>query len=124
MIERMHAALSSALQLVLAILPDGHWEERDGYCVLTAPSFPVPIANSLWVNGPDERRAVSDLESTLKTIRTGGVSPGVLTRDQSFLATEAEARRLGLTIVETMPGMVVTRDRFHPPWGTDRPRSE
>lgn len=117
MAERMHASLTDALELILAILPDGRWEQREGYCVLIAPSFPVPIANSVWMNGPDERQAVSDLASSLEAIRDAGVSPGVLTRDKRFPATEAEARRLGLTAVERMPGMVVTPDRFHPPSG-------
>src|SRR5215211_55750 len=117
MAERMHAALTGALELLLAMLPDGRWERRDGYCVLTAPSFPVPIANSVWLNGPDERHAVSDLESSLEAIGASGAPPCVFTRDELFPATEAEARRLGLTAVETTPGMLVTPDRFHPPSG-------
>lgn len=121
MAERMHAALTDAFDLLLGMLPDGRSEQRDGYHLVSAPSFPVPIANSVWVERPDEGRAVSELEASLETIRARGVAPGVLTRDARFPSVEAEARRLGLTTVERMPGMVVTPAGLRPPV-SPRPR--
>lgn len=48
MAERMHAALTDAFDLLLGMLPDGRSEQRDGHHLVTAPSFPIPIANSVW----------------------------------------------------------------------------
>lgn len=85
MAERMHAALTDAFDLLLGMLPDGRSEQRDGYHRVTAPSFPIPIANPVWVQRPDEGRAVSELEASLETIRARGVAPGVLTRTRVSL---------------------------------------
>lgn len=53
MADRMHTALMDAFDLLLGMLPDGRVEERNGYRLVSAPSFPVPIANCVWVDGPD-----------------------------------------------------------------------
>jgi len=117
MAERMHAALTEAFDLFLGMLPDGELEERDGYWLASAPSLPIALANAVWVDGPDEGPAVRDLEASLQAIRGRGVEPGVVTLDDRFPSVEAEARRLGLTALEVMPGMVVTPDAFRPPEG-------
>ena len=118
MAERLHAALMDAFMVFLGMLPDGRVEERDGYRVASAPSFAIPQANGVWVDGPDDGPAASALEASLETIRAGGVAPGVITRDHRFPRVEAEARRLGLTTVEREPGMVVTPVGFRPPEGS------
>lgn len=117
MAERMHAALTEAFDLYLGLLPDGRMEGRDGYRLASAPSFPIPLTNAVWVEGPDESPAVRELEASLEAIRSRGVPPTVVTRDDRFPAVEAEARRLGLTTVETYPGMVVTPAGLRPPEG-------
>lgn len=112
---RLRAALDDAFDATFDLLPDGRIDRGDGYRILAAPSFPFPLTNAVWVDGPDERPALRDLERSLDDIRSAGVSPAVITIDQHAPGVEAEARRLGLTSLEPMSGMVLMREGFREP---------
>jgi ribosomal protein S18 acetylase RimI-like enzyme len=117
MAERMHGALCRAWELLLEVLPDGRLDRRDGYRVVSAPSFPVVPFNAVWVDGPDDHPAAHDLEASLASIAARGVAPGVITRDDRYPAVESEAGRLGLGLDEREVGMVLMRSGFRPPAG-------
>ena len=117
MAERMHGALCRAWKLLLEVFPDGRLDRRDGYRVVSAPSFPVVPFNAVWVDGPDDHPAAHDLEASLASIAARGVAPGVITRDDRYPAVESEAGRLGLGLDEREVGMVLMPSGFRPPAG-------
>jgi ribosomal protein S18 acetylase RimI-like enzyme len=117
MAERMHAALWAAFNVFVPMVAGGRIEDRDGYRVVSVPSFPIAIANAVWADDPDERSAIRDLASSLAEIEARGVSPAVVVLDGLTPGVEAEARRLRLTGVERMPGMTVKPSTFRPPEG-------
>jgi GNAT superfamily N-acetyltransferase len=118
MADRMHTALWAAFNVFVPLIADGRIEDRDGYRVVSVPSFPIPIANAVWADAPDERSAIRGLAASLEEIQTRGVNSAVVVLDGLTPGVEAEARRLGLTGVERLPGMVATPSTFRSPEGS------
>jgi N-acetylglutamate synthase len=109
--ERLHAALRSAFKGVLANLEGARMEERVGYLFLVCPDLPLPQLNGVWAEGEEqEAQAVRELEGAIAEIEMLGLPCWVQTRAGRTPALEAEARRLGLTSEESVPGMVATAD--------------
>ena len=119
MAESLHDALRSAWAAFIPLIADGRLEERGGYRIVSVPSFPVPSANAVWVDGPEDEGMIRDLETSLGEIRARGVAPSVITMEGRAPRVGSEATRLGLTRAESFPGMVATPESFRPP--EDRP---
>jgi GNAT superfamily N-acetyltransferase len=114
MADRLHEALLDAFELVVGLLPDAQMERRDGYVVVSAPSFPVHLANAVWAAGPHEGPAIRDLASAVADIEARGPDPAVVVIEGLSAAVEDEARRLGLERLEEIPGMVASPATFQP----------
>jgi len=115
--DRLDAALREAFAVFMPMIQGARTREGQGYRVVSAPSFPIALANAVWVDGPDEAPAIADLASSLEEVRARGVAPAVVVRSGLAPGVEEEAGRLGLTTVERMPGMALTSERFRPPPG-------
>lgn len=115
---RLHEAVLEAFRLFVPMLSDGLMHDGDGYHVISAPSLPIPLANAVWADSPDETVAARELPAALAEIEARGVSPSVLVLQGRTPGVEEEARRLGFTGVEEIPGMVATPESFRPPEGS------
>jgi GNAT superfamily N-acetyltransferase len=118
MADRLHEGLLDAFELVVPLLPNAWMDRRDGYVVVSAPSFPIHLANAAWAQGPDETSAIGGLGAALEQIEARGADPGVLVIEGRMPGVEAEARRLGLDRVEEIPGMVASPASFRTPSGS------
>ena len=101
---RVHEALRSMFELTAAVLPETRFERRDGYDFLACPEVPIPQFSGVW---PLDDAAAPSLEGALSEIEEMCLPYSVQLRGGATPAFEAEARRLGLTSEEWIPGMVV-----------------
>jgi N-acetylglutamate synthase len=109
--ERLHEALEASFIDLLPRLEGSRIEERAGYLFFVCPALPLPQMNGVWAKGPqEERAAVRELAGAVAEIEDLGLPCSVQTRAGRSPALEAEARRLGLTSKELVPGMVATAD--------------
>ena len=110
--ERVHDGLVATLRAVASVIDGSTFEERKGYRLLACPSVPLPPFNSLSIDGPDDASVAAELASAVVTIEEDlGAPCWIVMREGSAPASEAEARRLGFTEVESSPGMAMTADR-------------
>lgn len=116
--DRLHAALLAAFRALVPILPGSSMDDCEGYHVVSAPSFPVPSANAVWADDPNEATAIRELAAALAGVQARGVSPAVVVREGRTPGVEEEARRLGFDGVEAIPGMVATPESFRPTEGS------
>jgi GNAT superfamily N-acetyltransferase len=112
--DRVHEALVEAFEILLTLLPDATVRPGGGYRVICAPSFPIPLTNAVWSDGSNEDATVHDLPAALAELEARGMPPAVIARDGTAPRVQDEARRLGLTADERIPGMSVERDAFRP----------
>lgn len=110
----MHEALVESFRSLFARLEAARFEERAGYLFLVCPLLPLPQLNGVWANGSEqERAAVEELAVAIAEVEALGLPCWVQTRaGEATPALEMEARRLGLTSGESVPGMVVTPDHL------------
>jgi ribosomal protein S18 acetylase RimI-like enzyme len=109
--ERLHEALEASFGGLLPRFEGSRFEERVGYLFLVCPALPLPQLNGVWAKGPEEEQlAVRELAGAVAQIEGLGLPCWVQTRAGRTPALEAEARRLGLTSEEAIPGMVATVD--------------
>jgi ribosomal protein S18 acetylase RimI-like enzyme len=100
---RLHLALCTVTERLAGVMDGAHFERRDGYALLTFPTFPIPSFNGVW---PDEDSAAGALHDALAEVETQGIAVGVLTQSGKTPAVDKAARELGLTTAERIPGMV------------------
>ena len=109
--EQLHEALEASFRAIFPRLAGSRLEERLGYLFLVCPLLPLPQLNGVWARGPEgELEAVRELAAAVAEIEALGLPCWVQTRVGRAPALEAEARRLGLTLEESIPGMVATID--------------
>jgi GNAT superfamily N-acetyltransferase len=84
-------------------MESARFERRNGYVLLTFPTFPIPSFNGVW---PDDDSAAGSLRDALAEVEAEGVAVGVLTRSGEMPEVTAAAGELGLTAAEPVPGMV------------------
>jgi GNAT superfamily N-acetyltransferase len=100
---RLHLALCTVAERLAGVMESARFERRDGYVLLTFPTFPIPSFNGVW---PDDDSAAGSLGEALAEIGAQEVAVGVLTRSGEMPEVAAAARELGLTAAEPIPGMV------------------
>jgi N-acetylglutamate synthase len=107
-----HEALVESFRSLFARLEGARFEERAGYLFLVCPRLPLPQLNGVWASGSEqEQAAVGELAGAIAEVEALGLPCWVQTRaGDATPALEMEARHLGLTSEESVPGMVVTAD--------------
>ncbi|MGZ4359800.1 MAG: GNAT family N-acetyltransferase [Gaiellaceae bacterium] len=114
--ERLHEALRASFKAFFPRFEGARIEERRGYLFLVCPALPLPQLNGIWAEGQElEHEAVSELEGAVAEIETLGLPCWVQMRSGRTPALEAEARRLGLSSEESLPGMVASADDLRVP---------
>ena len=112
--DRLHAGLIGSFADPLPHI-DGAWlEERSGYRVIICPALPLPGFSGVWVDGPDSPAALDELRLAVQEVEDAGVPCWVEVRAGATTEFEAAAQRLGFRLEETIPGMVLRRDRLLP----------
>ena len=101
---RLHIALCTVAERLAGVMESARFERRDGYVLLTFPTFPIPSFNGVW---PDDDSAAGSLGAALAEVEAEELAAGVLTRSGEMREVEAAARELGFTTAERIPGMVV-----------------
>lgn len=101
--SRLHLALCTVAERLAGVMEGARFEQRDGYVLMTFPTFPIPSFNGVW---PDEDSAAGALGDALAEVDEKRIAPGVLTRSGDTPAVVEAARALGLTATERIPGMV------------------
>jgi len=105
--EQLHEALEASFRGIFARLEGSRLEERPGYLFLVCPLLPLPQLNGVWARGREEQQqAVRELAGAIAEIEALALPCWVQTRIGRTPALEVEARRLGLTSEESIPGMV------------------
>jgi hypothetical protein len=109
---QLHEALVESFRSLFARLEGARFEERVGYLFLVCPRLPLPQLNGVWATGPaQEEAAVHELAGAVAEVEALGLPCWVQTRAREATpALEMEARHLGLTSEESVPGMFVTAD--------------
>lgn len=115
--DRLHEALREAFAVFVRMISGAWCKERDGYRIISAPSFPVAGFNAVWADGPQVGPVIADLAPCLEEIRARGVTPAVVARSGLVPGVEPEAARLGLTAVDRLSGMAVAASGFRRPKG-------
>ena len=110
--SRLHLALCIVAERLAGAMESARFERRDGYVLLTFPTFPIPSFNGVW---PDDDSAAGSLREALAEVEAGGVAVGVLTRSGEMPEVTAEAAELGLTVAEPIPGMVANASDLDTP---------
>jgi GNAT superfamily N-acetyltransferase len=77
--------------------------------------MPIPIANAVWSDGPDEEPVLRDLAEALGEIEARGAAPAVVAVEGWTPRVQEAARALGLTLEERVPGMTLAPEGFRPP---------
>lgn len=113
--DALHSALMDAFDVVCSFPPDAIVRRGPGYRVISIPSIPINLANAVWFDGPDEDAILEDLPASLAEIEASGRPPVAIVREGETPRVHEEARRLGLTLEERMPGMAVDSRTFRPP---------
>ena len=113
---RVHEALRSTFELIASVLPQSRFERRDGYDFLVCPEVPIPQFSGVW---PLDDAAAPSLEGTLSEIEEMGLPYSVQLRAGATPAFGTEARRLGLTSNEKLPGMVARPGELASPDATE-----
>jgi hypothetical protein len=108
----LHEALVESFRSLFARLEGARLEQRAGYLFLVCPRLPLPQLNGVWASGSEqEQAAVRELARAIAEIEALGLPCWVQTRARGATpALEREARHLGLTWEESVPGMVMTAD--------------
>ena len=102
--DRLHDALCTAWERLVAVLDGGRFERRDGYIWTICPPIPLPQFNGVW---PSDDTAVRRLPAALAEIESLALPYSVQTRRGRTPAFEREAERLGLIPEMTIRGMVL-----------------
>lgn len=103
--QRLHAGLVDAFVRLCRVLDGARFEERDGYELISYPRLPITQVNGVWVRDDGEDVAAA-LGPALAELEPTGAPLWVQTRDGQPLA-QAEARRLGYTVEERIPGLTL-----------------
>jgi ribosomal protein S18 acetylase RimI-like enzyme len=103
--ERLHAALCSIGERLAEVVEDARFEQRDGYCFMTFPTFPLPSFNGVWA---ETDSAAAQLEDRVREVERMGLPFGATVRAGRTPAVEETARSLGLTAADRVPGMAAT----------------
>jgi GNAT superfamily N-acetyltransferase len=109
--EAFHRRLTRSFETFIRFLPDGRFERREGYALVSYPALPLPIFNGVWVDGD----ADVDLRAAVAEIEAVGVPIGVLTYGDVADDVIAVLRELGLTAPETIPAMTVSAEQLLAP---------
>lgn len=109
--ERVHAALLAAFTVVFAGLEGARVESRPGYAFLVCPPVPFPQFNGVWAERDGGAR-VAELGKVLGGLSQMGLQPWLQTREGRHPLVEREAGRLGLEMIETVPGMVCAASKL------------
>jgi GNAT superfamily N-acetyltransferase len=100
---RLHLALNTVTERLAGVMEGARFERRDGYVLMTFPTLPIPSFNGVWA---DKDSAAGALHDALAEVETQGIAPSVLARSGETPAVDEAARKLGLTAMERIPGMV------------------
>ena len=106
----MHEALRTVTENICRAFDDGRFERREGYDLLVFPPVPVPQFNAVW---PVDDSAAPMLADALSEIEEMGLPCSVQVRRGRTPVVEQEAKRLGLTAAEPLPGMAATPADLH-----------
>jgi GNAT superfamily N-acetyltransferase len=101
---RVHEALRTMLERIAVALPETRFERRAGYDFLACPDVPIPQFSGVW---PMDDEAAPALEGALAELEDEGLPYSVQVREGATPAVVDEARRLGLTKEERIPGMAL-----------------
>ena len=104
---RLHSGLVAAFRGFASSMEGASIEDEGEYLVLSAPTVPLPQANGVWAED-DGGATVADLADRVAAVEARGLPFWLQTRQGRHPLVEAEAERLGLRVVEQLPGMVVT----------------
>lgn len=94
----------------------GWFASGPGCHVAGFPAVPIELLNGIWVDPHGGDRSVGAFSELLDDLAHRGATPYVITLGPASPAVEAEALRLGLTAVESLPMMLVM-----PAWLTPLP---
>jgi ribosomal protein S18 acetylase RimI-like enzyme len=104
--DRLHEGLRRSFAQLFGRIEDARLEDRAGYRLVVCPRVPFPGLNGIWAEGADEP-AVHELERAINEVEGLGVPCWIEVRAGRTPAIEREARRLGFTHEDPIPGMVV-----------------
>ena len=90
-------------ETICGVFADARFERRNGYDFMAFPQIPIPQFNGVW---PRDDAAAPALADAVAEIEQLGLPYSVQVRRGLTPACEAEARGLGLTAEEPIPGMV------------------
>jgi ribosomal protein S18 acetylase RimI-like enzyme len=107
--ERIHEVLRAMFENICDVFDDARFERRDGYDFLVFPPIPIPQFNAVW---PLDDSAAPSLAGALEEIGQLRLPFSVQIRQGRTPAFEEEAKRLGLTAKEPIPGMLVRPDEL------------
>jgi hypothetical protein len=116
--ERVHEALRATTERLCGLYDVARYERRRGYDLLVFPPIPVAQFNAVW---PLEDASAEALEVALEEIAELGLPSSVQVRSGVTPAAADEAKRLGLTNAEPLPGLAVQPDERNA-GGASRPR--
>lgn len=105
--RRLHSGLVAAFTAFVPAMDGSSVEDKGGYLALTFPAVPLPQANGVWAED-DGGATVADLADRVAVLEGRGLPFWLQTRRGRHPLVEAEAERIGLRMVEQVPGMVVT----------------
>jgi N-acetylglutamate synthase len=110
--ERIHEALRTMFENLCGVFDDARFERRDGYDFLVFPPIPIPQFNAVW---PLADAAAPTLAAALEEIERLGLPCSVQIRRGRTPRFDDEAKRLGLTAEEPIPGMLARQEELAPP---------
>jgi GNAT superfamily N-acetyltransferase len=100
-----HRALEEVFSRLYAEFDGARFERRGDLLFALCPAFPIPQCNGPWVR-EDTQSAADGLGEAIAEVDASGAWPWVQTRSGHDRAQRAAAE-LGLTMRESLPGMVV-----------------
>ena len=100
-----HRALEVVFSRLYAEFDGARFERRGDVIHALCPAFPIPQCNGPWVV-EDTQSAADGLADAIAEVDASGAWPWVQTRSGQERAQRAAAE-LGLTVRESLPGMVV-----------------